>query len=88
MHGTTSGNGFSKSVLSLRKKQEEETIPKKMTTFGIGGPANCDAADKQLQKGKRLFPSGPHMQQPMISPTLHHPTTLNIGHYHGDMRVG
>ena len=61
MHGTTKGNGFSKSVLSLRKRQEEESIPKKLATFGLGGAFDCDKAEAKYGKGKRLFHSGTHM---------------------------
>jgi hypothetical protein len=61
MHGTTKGNGFSKSVLHLRKRQEEETVPKKLTTFGLGGAHDCDKADEKYNKGKRLFRHGAHV---------------------------
>jgi hypothetical protein len=61
MHGTTKGNGFSKSVLSLRKRQEDETIPTKLATFGLGGAFDCDQAEAKYGTGKRLFRTGTHM---------------------------
>lgn len=45
MNGTTKGNGFSKSALSLKKRIEDETVPKRLATFGIGGANDCDRAD-------------------------------------------
>jgi len=45
MTGTTKGNGFSKSVLSLRKKIEDEDVPRKLATFGLGGANDCEKAD-------------------------------------------
>lgn len=74
------------STYSTSNKKFDE-LPQKLPTFGLGGADACEASDLQRKTGKRQYVSGPHLQHPMFDPDTHHPTSLNIGHYHGDMRI-